>query len=349
MMKPSLPHEAAASLGFPTLVSVSSLISIAHLFGSTKKRCGIYLLVFREGFFYVGQAVDVVRRFSQHRRVHNDIIGFSFLPITKSELDTTERTLIFRAEKNGIKLTNAIHVTNIVGDTDLDLVIPPSKQQEWLCSIPDTNYAASELPKISLPEVQQLRFLKNFSRFQRHPCSQRALALFRQYVLSCLPFPRDTEYSFWSVSCMPSTNNNTWPRLFCVNAGVMELFVAGWEKDNPQALWSFVNVAEDVLIERWPSLEALASTFPFADVMRSGYRDAGQHQVSLQTHDAETMMQLLEDSCITKAAATLALRVMRKRATIYGKFHCPQFVNQALFPQSTLATNSAEIASPSQP
>lgn len=329
-MEFSLPHEHVVAMGFPAMTPVGSLLSIAHLFGSSKKRCGIYCFAFRHGLFYIGQAVDVVRRFSQHRRLHDDIVGFSFLPTAKPELDGTEKALIFRAEFLGLKLTNAVHVTNIVGDSDFDLVVSASEQGAWLNNPSCLNKTVGLSPKIVLPEAQQLRFSKHFARLEKHPLSQRSLALFKQYVWGCVPAPRRTEYSFWSVSCMPSTNHNYWPRLLCVNAGVMELFVAGWEKQNADVLWSFVNVAEDILLEHWASLDELAKAYPFVEIVRRGYRDAGQHQVSLHTYGGAPMEQLLMDQGISKAAAVLCLRVMRKRATIYGKYHCVELANRVL-------------------
>ena len=324
------PHVSLAAMGFPAMAPVSSLPTIAHLFGTSKKRCGVYFLAFRPGLFYVGQAVDVVKRFSQHRRIHDDIVGFSFIAIPKAELDIAEKAFIFRAESLGVKLTNAVHVTSVIGDTDFDLVVSVAEQEAWLCApsyLPD---AVANFSKIVLPDTQQMRFSKNFGRFEMHPLAQRALAIFKQYVCGCVPAPRLTEYSFWSASCMPSTNANTWPRLLCVNAGVMELFVAGWEKQNANALWSFVNVAEDILLEHWGSLNELTTTFPFVEVVHRGYRDAGQHQVSLHTRGGAPMEQLLIDPGVSRAAAVLVLRVMRKRATIYGKYHCVQLVNSAL-------------------
>lgn len=326
-----IPIESAEALGFPAMATVSSLLSVAHLFGTTKKRCGIYFLAFQPGLFYVGQALDVVRRFSQHRRVHDDIVGFSFISVNKTELNDTEKALIFKAESLGIKITNAVHVTNIVGDTDFDLVVPATEQEAWLC-IPFTSRMTDKEisgPKIVLPEAQQIRFSKHFARFEKHPLSQRALALFKEYISNCVPAPKRTEYSFWSVSCMPS-GSGAWPRLLCVNAAVMELFVAGWERQDPHALWSFITVAEDVLLEHWTSLDDLVKTFPFIEIEHRGYRDAGQHQVTLHTYGGAPMEQLLTNPGISKAAAALVLRVMRKRATIYGKYHCPQLAGLAL-------------------
>lgn len=323
-------HELVAAMGFPVITPVSSLLSIAHLFGVSKKRCGIYLLAFPSGFFYIGQAVDVVRRFSQHRRVHDDIVGFSFLPMPKSKLDNAEKDMIFRAESLGLRITNVVHVTNIVGDTDLDLVVSTTEQEAWILDHSCLNNTDTTFPKIMLPEAHQIRFFKNFACFEKHPLSQRALVLFQQYILACVPAPKRTEYSFWSVSCMPSTNHDTWPRLLCVNAGVMELFVVGWEKQNTNALWSFVNVAEDILLEHWVSLDELIKTFPYVEVYHRGYRDTGQHQVSLHAYGSAPMEQLLVDPDISRAAAMLTLRVMRKRATIYSKYHCVQLANRAL-------------------
>ena len=284
----------------------------------------------QSNIFYVGQTVDVVRRFSQHRRVHEDIIGFSFISVVKLELDDTEKTLIFKAESVGIEITNAVHVTNVVGDTDFDLVVSAAEQDAWLNTSSLASDAALMASKIILPQAQQLRFSKHFARFVKHGLSPKALALLKNYLSSCVPVPRRTEYSFWSVSCMPSTNQNSWPRLLCLNAGVMEIFVVGWEKQNPDALWSFITVAEDVLLEHWQSIDELVKTYPFINIVRRAYRDAGQHQVTFHIQGNGLMEKLLADRSICRAAAVLVLRVMRKRATIYSKFHCPQLANLAM-------------------
>jgi hypothetical protein len=327
--EPNEVQAAAAALGFPPLEPVSSLFSIAQLFGATKRRCGIYLLVFETGVVYIGQAVDVVRRFAQHRRNHDDIIGFSFKPARQTELDDLEVALIFRAESLGLILSNAVHVTNIIGDTDFDLVVPVDEQDHWLNARPILPTRDLTSPKIILPEPQQIRYSKQFSRFNAHPLSSRALALLKVYLSQSVPMPRRTEYSFWSVSCMPATNG-AWPRLICVSAAVMELFVVGWERQDPKLLWSFVNVAEDVLLEHWRSEDELIAAFPFIQILKRGYRDAGRHQIGLGVSNGASMELLLADAGIAKAASALTLRVMRKRATIYGKYHCVQLANLAL-------------------
>lgn len=326
----SLLHDAAISMGFPPMTPVSTLLSISHLFGSSKKRCGIYLLAFHSEHFYIGQAMDVVRRFSQHRRNYDDIIGFSFIPVPKATLNDVEKELIFKAESIGFKLKNAVHVSIILGDTDFDLVMPITEQETWLSTAPRFDAVTDgNLTRITLPESQQVRFSKNFDQFTEHPLAQNALAFLTQYIRECIPAPRRTEYSFWSVSCMPSTNKNTWPRLYCVNAASMELFIVSWEK-NSNLLWSVITIDENVLMEHWPNPDEFIKKFPFVEFIDRGYRDAGQNQITLRCNGDARMDLLLADSGICKAAAAMNLRVMRKRANLYMQYHCSQLANEAL-------------------
>ena len=318
--------DAAIEMGFPLITNVATLFSISHLFGTSKKRCGIYLLQFTDELFYIGQAVDVVRRFSQHRRNYDDIQGFSFIPIVKDSLNEVEKELIFNAESLVFKLKNAVHVSSILGDTDFDLLMPISEQDAWLSATSQLATGENQ-PKITLPESQQVRFSKNFAQFTEHPSSQAALMLLREYINECVPVPRRSEYSFWSVSCMPSTNKDTWPRLLCVNAAMMELFVVGWEKKT-NLLWSFLTVDEDVLSDYWPSPDEFLKHFPDVEFVARGYRDAGQNQITLSCSGDTAMRRLLSDIGVCKAAAALNIRVMRKRANIYMKFHCVQLANQ---------------------
>jgi hypothetical protein len=110
----------------------------------------------------------------------------------------------------------------------------------------------------------------------------------------------------------------------------MELLVLGYQKDHPSELWGFVVVASDVLSKTFKNDEAIRTVFPSVELVRRDYRDAGQHQLSLHAHDIESVKALLRHSAVRQAAAALALRVMRKRATIYSKFHCKQLADSVL-------------------
>jgi hypothetical protein len=144
-----------------------------------------------------------------------------------------------------------------------------------------------------------------------------------------VPFPRTTEYSFWSVSCLPSTGGSAWPRLVCVNAGVMELFVVGTTRDRAST-WGYVNVALDVLDAVHGGRRALRRRHRRVEIEASSYRDAGAHQAQLRFAAEEDAAHLLFDPQVHRAAGALALRVMRRRATIYGKYHCKPLADRAL-------------------
>lgn len=331
-------NELIESLGFPAMTDVRSLLTIAHLVRDTKKRCGIYCLAFSDGQHYIGQAVDVTRRFVQHRHNYSDIVEFAYIPVPKAKLNTVEKELIYKAETLGVTLRNVVHVSSVVGDADLDLLLPVPEQDSWLEAVPNLSGVDSDSPKIMLPESQRARFAVNFENLCSNPLGSSAIALLGRYLIGCVPFPRLTEYSFWSVSCMPSTNKNTWPRLFCVNAASMELFVAGWDKET-RSFWAFMTVDEDTLIKHWPDPEQFSKHFPFVEYFSRGYRDAGQSQITLRVTGEECMALLLTDAGVCKAAAALNLRVMRKRPNFYMQFHCAQLVNLAL------TSDTAKLAS----
>lgn len=108
-----------SELGFPDPIDVCGRRSIADLLPKSRDRCGIYLLEFSDGLFYIGQALDVVRRFSQHHKQHSNIVRWSFRPVKRGNLDSVERELIYRAPALGLTLTNKVHVSHVVGETDL--------------------------------------------------------------------------------------------------------------------------------------------------------------------------------------------------------------------------------------
>jgi hypothetical protein len=72
------------------------------------------------------------------------------------------------------------------------------------------------------------RFEKLLSRLQ----ADDVLDILRLYGATCLPLPRRTERWYWSVSCLPSTNDKPLVR---VNASWMELFTLLPDRDGLRA------------------------------------------------------------------------------------------------------------------
>lgn len=68
---------------------------------------------------------------------------------------------------------------------------------------------------------QRFKYAGRFEKLLRRPQAGDALDILRLYGDTCLPLPRRTERYYWSVSCLPSTNDKPLVR---VNASWMELF-----------------------------------------------------------------------------------------------------------------------------
>lgn len=109
-------------LGFTEHHFVQGRASVADLF-RPGQRCGIYVLHCSNGEYYAGQAVDVIRRYTQHRMTHTDIRKISFKRLTRDMLDDEERNVIWTLESQGVALRNIALASVPVGESDFDLVM----------------------------------------------------------------------------------------------------------------------------------------------------------------------------------------------------------------------------------
>jgi hypothetical protein len=326
----NMDETTYAKLGFPPLKPVATLPTVAHLFSSKRKnsRCGVYLLAFPDNTHYIGKAIEVVRRFSQHRQRHA-ISGFSFIPTREALLDRVEFDKIRLAENLGLRLINVVHTSVTAVEADLDLVLPPGEQAKWI-GRGAYHFRRDRSPSIVLPQSHIDRFAPKFRQLLAHPMASAAAQLLRAYLINAIPSPRRTEYSFWNVSCMPSTGAPTRKRLFCVSAASMELFVLFCDKSDPRELSGFVTISVETLAALQPDVDAFKRRHPTVDFSIYPYQDAGEDQITLQVFGLDALKRLLADKAVQMAAGVLAQRVMRKRPTFYAQFHCPQLASLAL-------------------
>jgi hypothetical protein len=193
----------------------------------------------------------------------------------------------------------------------LDALITPADQEKWLKNPEGFNREDKEKAMLRLQE------------FEDHPASADCLLLLTIFASCCLPAPTRTERSFWSVSCCPRTGAKTWPRLACVSLSVMEVFVLGYHLAEQDRLWGLINVSKQELWKHYSNLENLRMRYPGIERRKQKYRSAGHDQIGLFAKDLETLRQLLSDQAILGASATLNLRLMQQRGTIYPRFHNP--------------------------
>jgi len=189
------------AMGFSEASYVTGRASIADLF-KPDKRCGVYVLYFTDGHFYVGQALDVTRRYVQHRKTHTDIEKIAFKRVSRSKLDEEERNLIWRLEQNDWPLRN-IRLTSSVpeGDTDFDLIMPPEDQVHWL---EDLSYVDLEGERVVNPVLRSKYNTRYHQHFKNLPYADQVIDVLRYYVHSGIPAIRRGEIAFWACSCLPA-------------------------------------------------------------------------------------------------------------------------------------------------
>lgn len=326
-----MTNELCLKLGFPPLTDVATFKSIAHLFASGRKgsRCGLYLLELSDGCFYIGQSVEVVRRFAQHCKNH-EIVAFAFIRVKAGALNDAEFNKIRQAEELGLRLRNVIHTTIVDGETDLDLIISEKEQRAWVCDA-KRSFKKDTSERIQFPQSHLDRYAERFRRFERHQQSELAQRLLRTYLINCIVAPVRTEYSFWNVSCMPSSGGSKFPRMFCVSAASMELFVLMSDSSDPSFVHGFVNVSLNT-IDNFFTEDEFTNQHPGVEIYIRDYRDAGEDQITLHAYGAESLERLLNDERVQLAAGILSQRVMRKRPTFYAQYHCAQLAERALAP-----------------
>lgn len=96
------------------------------------------------------------------------------------------------------------------------------QQRAWLDGETDLVGLDSERPD-SLEQSLEHRFkyAERFQKLLKRPQAEDVLDILKRYAAACLPIPRRTERHYWSVSCLPLTNDKPLAR---VNASWMELF-----------------------------------------------------------------------------------------------------------------------------
>jgi hypothetical protein len=322
-----------SSLGFSPPVDVSRIYGIGALIPNKRRRAGIYLLVLRDGLFYIGRAKDVVRRFSAHRKTFGErLIGFSYQEVAESNQPEVERQLIHRGERAGLPLRQTEWTSQRYDEADLDALFTPEELAAW-GEDPVAHLVGDNWPLPLGTVGQQALDQEKFERLLAYPLSADVLRLFATYVRQCVPFPRRTAPGYWNVTCLPSTNRSSAPRLACVSAHVMETFVVGHEYGDPQNVWSFVVAAKTPLEARYGSLAKAQRALRGVEIVDDGrYKSAGFDQCQIFMDDLATADRVLALPVIQEAARQLMFHVMRKGVNRYARFHCTALAEAILRP-----------------
>jgi len=102
------------------------------------------------------------------------------------------------------------------------------QQQEWLEGRVELADAEERQDSIE----QRMKYAHRFQKLLRRPQASELFEILELYGQTCIPLPRATERTYWSVSCLPSTSDKPLVR---VNASWMELFTLYADGDDLRA------------------------------------------------------------------------------------------------------------------
>lgn len=311
------------ALGFPKPRVVLGRVSIAKNYSSAN-RCGIYILYFSNGEFYVGQTKDVTRRFVQHLRIHHDIEKLTFKRVARKNLDAEERTVAKVLQRQGFSLRNILLTSIPKGKSDFDLVMSLEDQTRWL---DDHSYMNVEGDRVIEPELRR-KYQERFLRLTQMPYAEKAIAGIRQYVRIGIPNPVRSEIAFWACSCLPSYANKRVTIYSRINLFWQEVFNVHFENNQ---LWFSLHLTRSVLeYEFGPSLVGLTSEHPFVSVADHTYAPGGPDQINLVAKGSSALQGLLEDERVVRAIRLFNLRLMKKGPCRFSRYHCMDLADQFL-------------------
>ena len=283
--------------------------SVADLF-KPGERCGLYILHFANGDIYAGQALDVTRRYVQHRKIHADIEQISFRQVPRNRLNDEERVLIWSLEQGGQRLRNITFTSVPKGESDFDLVVSPEEQNRWL---KDPSYIDFGGNRIVDPGLRR-KYSGKYESFAGLPRSDEVLGVLRSYIQECIPAFLRSEVSFWCVSCTPARNvyariNIYWQEVLTVSVTENELWLSVHMADSPFVPLS--DEAQALLFERHPTVE----------LWEHQYKPGGPDQVAFTLPVADAR-PFLTDPEVLPAIRLFNLSLMKKGPCNFARHHC---------------------------
>lgn len=322
-------EKFCAESSFEYCCDVTQRDSLAGIFPPAEGRCGIYLLELDDGSFYIGQSVDVVRRFREHLQRFQGIARLHFRPAQRDALNDLEREIIHRAEAMGMSLKNIEFAAVVIGTTELDALLDAQLQQQWIAGgVVEVQSDGRAITRAE-SKTQRSRMQSKYDAIKESPLYKTVKQLLAAYLRKTILLPAVTESAYWSLSCLPSTNAGVAPRLACINIRDMETFVLGYQPSNPEQLWGYINFSGKQFRE-----QASPFLFGFRNramwPRRSNYKSPGIDPLTIDFGSSRNCERLLADEAVCCAARALNLHLMRKGRTLFSRYHCFQLADDVI-------------------
>jgi len=190
------------------------------------------------------------------------------------------------------------------------------QQQTWLDG--DATPADAEKREESLEH--RFKYAARFEKLLQRPQAADVLDILRIYGETCIPIPRRTERYYWSVSCLPLTNDKPLVR---VNASWMELFTLLPDGQGLRA--RFILHLPDFTIDGSPEPEEVDEDFLERcvarpeDVSHSIWR--GKDILIVKVRGAASIRKFLADPQALRAIRRFNLTHMNRGRNAYQASH----------------------------
>ncbi len=306
--------------GFTKTLNVEKRITIADEF-RPNRRCGIYLLTFGNKEVYIGQAVDVVRRFCQHKKIHADIISVAFQHVQRKELNTREAYLIGEMEHDDYKLRNISLTSMPCCESDLDLIINKEDQISWINGkdIIDNTQRIDD-------ENQRRKYNHKFNKLIADEIfTNQVIPFLKRYIKKAIIYPNKTELSYWALSCLPEDKN--YYKIYSrMNIYKQEVLTIGKEKN---VLFFSFHLTDSTFsqLDKKEIEDRFARKYKTLYSQDHYYKSGGRDQINIIIEDYNESMKILEDEIFVNAIRTMNYRLMKKGATYFNRYHCLQIVD----------------------
>ncbi len=313
---------ALKELGFPPAHYVENRYSVVDLFPASK-RCGVYVLQFAGNGAYAGQAVEVTKRFLQHRKCYTDIRGLSFKPAAPKNLDELEKNVIRALERNRARIRNISLTSFPPIESDFDELMPLALQERWLA---DLTFSDDGGRRTENPVLRE-KYRKKFLRFLKLPRADQVCDFLKLYVRTGLPAFVRGEISYWAASCLPSTHHERGvivrSRINIYWQEVLTVF------DDDQTPYVSVHCAAEPL-QKWfgPRLRGLTKDHPYVKIYEHRYAPGGEDQTNLVAEGLAKAKRLIQDTRVLAAIRAFNLRLMKKGGCIYARYHCMELADR---------------------
>jgi hypothetical protein len=314
-------EKVLTNLGFPPTINVQDQKSISQHFQAIKK-CGIYILHFSNSEIYVGQAVDITRRYIQHRKNYNDIVKISFKCVLANDLDKEEKHTIEFFEQRGFHLRNIVYTTTSYTPSPFDELMPPDEQVNWLNS---NNHEITSDIRINDLDIRR-KYQTRYKRFLTMPKSSEVIDVLRKYVKSCVPAYREGEMYYWSCTCPLEKRPNNMVVYSRININWQEVFTIGTQNDQLFFSWHLANspirISWDKKNFYRPSIYKTL-TLNGARLNSHKYIPGGSDQINLLLEgNIDRAFSIMDDPHVLYAIKSFNLNLTRKGTNSHYQNHC---------------------------